>query len=67
MIRVHVGDFRIGEKEKQAINEVLESGRISESKMVRGFEKAWAGFIGTEYAVAVNSGTSALICGLTAL
>lgn len=67
MIRIRVGDFKIGEEEKQAINEVLDSGRISEGQKVREFEKEWAKFIGTNHAVAVSSGTSALIGGLTAL
>jgi len=67
MIRIQIGDFKIEEEEKRAINEVLESGRISEGKKVREFESKWAEFVGTKYAVAVNSGTSALIAGLTAL
>lgn len=67
MKRIHVGDFRIGEEEKRVINEVLDSGRISEGPKVREFEKNFAEYIGTKYAIALNSGTSALIAGLTAL
>lgn len=67
MKRVHVGDFKIGEEERQAINEVLDSGRISEGKRVKKFEEEFAKFIGTKHAIALNSGTSALIAGLTAL
>lgn len=67
MRRILVGDFRIGEEEKRAVNEVLDSGRISENVKVKAFEKAWADYIGTKYCVLVNSGTSALIAGLTAL
>jgi len=67
MIKIRVGDFKIGEEEKRAINEVLDSGRISEGQKVREFEREWAKFIGTNHAVAVSSGTSALIAGLTAL
>ncbi len=67
MIKVHVGDFRIGEEEKKAINEVLDSGKLSEGEKVRTFEKEWAKYIGTKYAIAVSSGTSALIAGLTSL
>jgi dTDP-4-amino-4,6-dideoxygalactose transaminase len=61
-----VGEFTVSEEEKQAINEVLESGQISEGEKVKAFEKAFAEYIGTKYAVAVNSGTSALITGLEA-
>jgi len=66
-IRVSVGEFRIDNAERSAINKVLDSGRISEGEMVRKFEVEWARYIGTEYSVALNSGTSALIAGLTAL
>jgi len=45
----------------------LKSGHITEGVKVREFEKLFAEYIGTKYAVAVSSGTSALICGLTAL
>ncbi len=67
MIRIRVGDFKIGNEEKRAINEILESGRISEDQKVRRFENKWAEFIGTRYAIALSSGTGALISGLTAL
>lgn len=64
---IQVGDFKIGTEERQAINEVLDSGRISEGKKVRDFEKEFAEFIGTKYSILLNSGTSALIAGLTSL
>lgn len=67
METIHVGDFKIGSEERDAINAVLDSGRISEGKRVRDFEHKWAEFVGTKYCVLVNSGTSALIAGLTAL
>ncbi|MBI5149126.1 DegT/DnrJ/EryC1/StrS family aminotransferase [Candidatus Pacearchaeota archaeon] len=65
--RIFIGDFKIGEEEKAAVNAVLDSGRISEGKRVREFEQEWARYIGTNYAVAVSSGTAALIVGLEAL
>ena len=61
---IRVGDFKIGEEERNAINNVLDSGIISEGKNVREFEKEWAKYIGTKYSIALNSGTSALISGL---
>lgn len=67
MIKVSVGDFRIGEEEKKAINDVLDSGKISEGAKVREFEKEFAEFIGTKYSIVMSSGTSALIASLTAL
>jgi len=67
MRRVSVGDFRIGDGERVAIMNVLDSGRISEGEKVREFEKEFAKFIGTKYAIAVSSGSSALLGGLSAL
>lgn len=67
MIKVRIGDIVIGEDERAAINEVLASGRLSEGAKVREFEALWSSYIGTDYCVAVNSGTSALIVGLAAL
>src|SRR3972149_2689924 len=64
---IKVGEFKVGAEEKEAINEVLESGKISEGEKVREFEKMFAKYIGTKGAVAVNSGTSALIAGLEAV
>lgn len=67
MLKIRVGDFKLGPKEKKIINHVLDIGRLSEGAKVKEFEEKWAEFIGTKYCVAVNSGTSALICGLYAL
>jgi CDP-6-deoxy-D-xylo-4-hexulose-3-dehydrase len=67
MRKIRVGDFKIGDEEKKAVNEVLDSGRISEDKKVREFEKEFAKFVGTKYSIALSSGTSALIAGLSAL
>lgn len=67
MRRIQVGDFRIGEEQRKAINEVLDNGRISEGAKVREFEKAFAKYIGTKYALVVSSGTAALMVGMAAL
>jgi len=66
-MKISVGDFRVDKEEIDAINEVLKSGVISEGERVRKFEEEWAKYIGTKYSVVLNSGTSALIAGLTAL
>jgi len=65
--RIHVGEFKTTEKIRKKILEVLDSGRISEGPYVTEFEKKWAKYIGTNYSIAVNSGTSALIAGLEAI
>ncbi len=61
-----MGWLELGEKEKKSINEVLDSGRISEGVKTYRFEKKWSEYIGTQYCVATSSGTGALITALTA-
>ena len=51
----------------KGINEILNSGYLTMSKKVFQFEKLFAKYVGTKYAVAVNSGTSALEISLRAL
>jgi perosamine synthetase len=50
----------IGEREKELVNEVLDSGWLSRGQMIDKFEADFADYLGTEYAIAVNSGTSGL-------
>jgi len=50
----------IGEKEKELVNEVLDSGWLSTGPMTEKFEKNFADYMGAEHAIAVNSGTSGL-------
>jgi len=64
---IRVGDFKIEKAEKEAINQVLDSGRISEGRKTREFEEKWAEFVGTKYSIALSSGTAALIAGLEAV
>ena len=66
-IRVKVGEFRIEPHIRQAVERVLASERISEGGETRDFEIAFANYVGMKHAVAVNSGTSALIAGLMAM
>jgi len=65
--RVSVGDFRIGDKERQAVLDVLDSGRISEGPRVREFERLWAEFNGSRYCVATSSGYGALVVAWQAM
>ena len=67
MIKVRVGDIKIGNEERAAIQDVLDSGRLSEGEKVREFESLWARYTENRFCVAVNSGTSALLAGLYAL
>jgi len=56
----------IDEKEIDAVSNVLRSGMIAEGSQVAKFEDSFAGYIGVEHAIAVNSGTAALHAALLA-
>lgn len=64
---VQIGDLRVTAGIRKAVGRVLESGRFTEGRETAAFERERAEQVGTRYAVAVNSGTSALIAALTAL
>ncbi len=49
-----------------AFDNVLSRGAIVMQKDLKEFEEAFANFVGTKYAIGVNSGTSAIYLGLRA-
>ncbi len=57
----------LGEEEKKAVCDVIDSGWISQGKKVEEFEKEFAKYTGAGYAVAVSSGTAALFLSLQSL
>ena len=57
----------LGDEERQAVLEVLNSGQLAAGAEVAAFEKEFAAYIGTEYAVATCNGTAALHAALAAL
>ncbi len=50
----------IGDEEKQAVLEVLESGMLAQGPRVKAFEEAFAALCGVKHAIATSSGTTAL-------
>jgi len=61
--------MEIGEEEEQAVIKVLRERRVfrysgGENSETLRLERAFAAFTGQSFALAVNSGTSALICAL---
>jgi perosamine synthetase len=67
----------IGEEEKRAVREVLDSGNLSQflgawhadflgGPKVRKFEDAWSEFVGSKFTISVNSNTSGLIAAMGA-
>jgi len=57
----------IGEEEKKAVSEVLDSGMIASGPKTKEFEEEFAKYVGTKYALAATSGTAALHLGLLSL
>lgn len=60
-------DLHFEEEEKQAVLKVLDSKWISSGSRTLEFEKRFADMVGSNYAVAVNSGTAALHLAVLAL
>ena len=68
---MYPGGMEIGDEEEQAVLEVLRAKRLfryygpgeADSKASQ-LERAFAEKTGARYAVAVTSGTAALVCGL---
>ncbi len=54
----------IGDEEKRAVLEVMDSGQLAQGPRTEAFEEQFAAYIGTKHAIAVNSGTAALIVAL---
>jgi CDP-6-deoxy-D-xylo-4-hexulose-3-dehydrase len=65
--KISIGDFQLQQAERDAIQRVTDSGRISEWREVKAFEEEFADWVGTKYCVALSSGTAALIVGLKTL
>lgn len=63
---IHIAKPLMGEEEKQAVLDVLESGMLAQGARVEVFEEAFAEMCATEYAVATSSGTTALHTALLA-
>lgn len=71
---MYPGGMEIDAEEEQAVLEVLRAkrlfryyGPLTSSSKVLELEGAFAAFMGTQYSLAVTSGTAALTCGLHAL
>ena len=57
--RIPVAEPLLGEEEKKAVIDVMESGRITAGERVAEFEERIAKYLGRKYAIACSSGTCA--------
>lgn len=64
---INIAKPLIGQEEKQAVLDVLDSGMIACGSVVSEFEKEFAAYLGIDHCVATTSGTTALEVGLRAL
>ena len=63
---IYIAKPMIGQEEKEAVLEVLDSGIIAQGPRVKAFEEAFAAMCGVEHAIATTSGTTALHVALLA-
>ncbi len=68
MAEIKVPFFKptIGDEEKKAVLDVLDSGWLTTGKVTLEFEKEFAEFLGAKHALAVNSNTSGMILAMEA-
>jgi dTDP-4-amino-4,6-dideoxygalactose transaminase len=63
---INIARPMIGDEEKQAVLDVLDSGQLAQGKVVADFEAAFAEYCGVSHAVATSNGTTALHVALLA-
>ena len=63
---INIAKPMLGPEEKNAVLEVMSSGKLAQGEKVDRFEKAFAAYIGTKHAVAVGNGTIAIHLALMA-
>jgi perosamine synthetase len=57
----------MGEEEKKAVADVIDSGMYAQGEKVKEFEQEFADYIGTKYAIATSNGTAGIVAALNAL
>lgn len=64
---IGVGDLQLTKEDKEMVNKVLDSNRLSYGPMAKEFEREFARLHDSKFATFTNSGTSSLHIALTAL
>ena len=57
---IPVFDFTLGVKEKEFVNDCLETSLISQGSYVKDFEKTFSKFVNCDFGITTTSGTTAL-------
>jgi len=57
---IPVFDFTLGIKEKEFVNDCLETSFISQGSYVKDFEKTFSKFVNCDFGITTTSGTTAL-------
>ena len=57
---IPVFDFELGDKEKEYVNDCLETSFITQGSYVKDFEKKFSKFVNCEHGITTTSGTTAL-------
>jgi perosamine synthetase len=64
---INISEVRFGEEEEELVLRVLRSGRLAQGPMVEQLEAEFARAHDSEFAVAVNNGTTALVAAMQAI
>ncbi|MEM9950269.1 MAG: DegT/DnrJ/EryC1/StrS family aminotransferase [Chloroflexota bacterium] len=64
--KIDISKPEIGDEEKQAVMEVLDSGMLVQGEKVKQFEEDFADYCGVDHAIATSNGTTALSVALMA-
>ncbi len=67
MQAIPFASVEVGSEEERLVLELLRSKQLTQGPMVSRLEEAFASVAGTRHAVAVTSGTTALVAALTAI
>ncbi len=59
-MNIRLGEIKITPEQKQIVNEILDSGQLTEGKYTKLFEESVAKFLDVKHVIAVSNGTVAL-------
>jgi dTDP-4-amino-4,6-dideoxygalactose transaminase len=57
---IRIGDFKITERQKDIVNKILDSGRLTEGPWVAKLEREMERFLGVKHAILTTNGTVSL-------